>query len=44
MFALDLDTIQDKVIQQWLEWNAKKALVFDPNEVSEIITQSLFQI
>ncbi|KAL3994670.1 Rough deal protein C-terminal region family protein [Acanthocheilonema viteae] len=34
IFALDLDTIQDRVIQQWLECNAGKAAVFDPNETN----------
>ncbi|CAG9536857.1 unnamed protein product [Cercopithifilaria johnstoni] len=34
IFALNLDTIQDRVIQQWLEWNAEKATVFDPNETN----------
>uniref|UniRef100_A0A0R3RFQ3 Rod_C domain-containing protein n=1 Tax=Elaeophora elaphi TaxID=1147741 RepID=A0A0R3RFQ3_9BILA len=34
IFALDLDTIQDRVIQQWLEWNAEEAAVFDLNETN----------
>ncbi|VDK67389.1 unnamed protein product [Litomosoides sigmodontis] len=34
IFALDLDAIQDRVIQQWLEWNAEKATVFDPSETN----------
>uniref|UniRef100_A0A1I7VWZ1 Rod_C domain-containing protein n=1 Tax=Loa loa TaxID=7209 RepID=A0A1I7VWZ1_LOALO len=34
IFALHLDTIQDRVIQQWLELNAEKAVVFDPNDTN----------
>uniref|UniRef100_A0A1I8F0I0 Rod_C domain-containing protein n=2 Tax=Wuchereria bancrofti TaxID=6293 RepID=A0A1I8F0I0_WUCBA len=34
IFALDLDMIQDRVIQQWLEWNAEKVVIFDPNETN----------
>ncbi|VIO94200.1 Uncharacterized protein BM_BM10082 [Brugia malayi] len=34
IFALDLDMIQDRVIQQWLGWNAEKVVIFDPNETN----------
>ncbi|VDO39629.1 unnamed protein product [Onchocerca flexuosa] len=40
ILALDLDAIQDKVIQQWLEWNAEKAVLFDPNEVGKMTNSS----
>ncbi|VDK29301.1 unnamed protein product [Gongylonema pulchrum] len=32
VLGLSLDTIQDRVIRRWLDWDTHMAVVFDPNE------------